>query len=579
MPIIIKDTLMATSSNFSSRLTSLSLRLIKAGLLTEDQALTAQLEAQNAKASFIDYLGGSGLVTGDNLASLVAEEFGLPYLDLGAFNIELLPKQVIEDELLVKHQVLPLALKGNHLHLAISSPTNLAAIDEIKFHTGYLVHPLVVAEEKLHKLLNASLETDLTAMTSLESVDLQELDQSNAPLTEELSLHTDQDDAPIVKFVNKVLAEAVRLNASDIHFEPFESTYRIRCRIDGMLHELTRPPLSIRSRLAARIKVMARMNISERRIPQDGSIKLKIGNQRSLDFRVNTLPTLWGEKIVLRILDATSTQLGIDQLGFEPEQQKLYEEALAKPQGMVLVTGPTGSGKTVTLYSGIHLINTPEKNISSVEDPVEINVEGINQVNINPRVGLTFAAALSAFLRQDPDVVMLGEIRDLETAEIAVKAAQTGHLVLSTLHTNSAAATINRLVNMGIPTYNLASSLQLIIAQRLARKLCPSCKQPDTSPQEALLKLGFTEEELSQHTLYAAKGCSNCTAGYKGRVGIYEVVKITPELAEEILREASTHVISDKASEQGFYNLRIAGRKKALAGLISVSELARVTMD
>ncbi|NLW03693.1 MAG: Flp pilus assembly complex ATPase component TadA, partial [Pseudomonadaceae bacterium] len=365
----------------------------------------------------------------------------------------------------------------------------------------------------------------------------------------------------------------------DIHFEPFEYSYRIRSRIDGILHEITRPPLSLRSRLAARIKVMARMNISERRLPQDGSIKLKISKTRSLDFRVNSLPTLWGEKIVLRILDASSAKLGIEELGFEPEQKALYEEALANPQGLILVTGPTGSGKTVTLYTGLNILNKPQANISSVEDPVEINMEGVNQVNVNPKVGLDFATALRAFLRQDPDVIMVGEIRDLETAEIAIKAAQTGHLVLSTLHTNSAAATINRLFNMGIPTYNLASSLQLIIAQRLARKLCSKCKSACNTSKPILLKLGFTEQELAEHTLYKAVGCNQCTAGYKGRTGIYEVVKITHELSDLIMQGASVHEIDAKAREQGFPDLRMSGRKKALAGFISIDELTRVTME
>ena len=430
------------------------------------------------------------------------------------------------------------------------------------------------------KFLERSLETDISALGDLDNAELEALEVDNNPIDDEnLSFNASQEDAPIVKFVNKILLDAVRKGASDIHFEPFEQSYRIRSRIDGILHEVTRPPLSLRGRLAARIKVMARMNISERRIPQDGSIKLKISKTRSLDFRVNTLPTLWGEKLVLRILDASSAKLGIEQLGFESEQQKLYEAALARPQGMILVTGPTGSGKTVSLYTGLNILNTTERNISSAEDPVEINMEGINQVNVNPKVGLTFAAALRAFLRQDPDVVMVGEIRDLETAEIAIKAAQTGHLVLSTLHTNSASATINRLFNMGIPAYNLAASLQLIIAQRLARKLCSKCKAPSNTPKQVLLDLGFTEGELTNHTIYKPRGCNQCTSGYKGRTGIYEVVKITDALAELIMQGASVREIDLKAREQGFPDLRMAGRKKVLAGLLSIDELTRVTME
>lgn len=564
----------------SNLLSSLSRRLMREGLLDEYEALSAQADAQQKNLSYIHYLSSSGRINSDLLASLVAEEFGLPYLDLDAFDSRYLPKQVVDEQLLRKHQVLPLLLKENTLSLAISTPTNLAAIDEIKFHTGLVINPIIVAEDKLHSLLEKSLETAISALGDLDDAELEALELPFSPANDEnLILEHSQDDAPIVRFVNKVLLTAVQKGASDIHFEPFENSYRIRSRVDGILHEVTRPPLSLRGRLAARIKVMARMNISERRIPQDGSIKLRLSKTRSIDFRVNSLPTLWGEKIVLRILDASSTKLGIEQLGFEPEQQKLYEEALAHPQGMILVTGPTGSGKTVTLYTGLNILNTSERNISSVEDPVEINMEGVNQVNVNPKVGLDFATALRAFLRQDPDVIMVGEIRDLETAEIAVKAAQTGHLVLSTLHTNSASATINRLMSMGIPPYNLASSVQLIIAQRLARKLCTKCKVACDEPKKALLDLGFTEQELAEHTLYKAVGCNLCTAGYKGRTGIYEVVKITPDIANLILTGAGPRNTYLTMREQGFAGLRTSGRKKVLAGIISVGELTRVTMD
>lgn len=560
-------------------LNSLSRRLIREGLLDEHEALTAQSAAQQQKTSYINYLASSGKIDSDLLASLVAEEFGLPYLDLNTFDTRYLPKKIVDEQLLRKHQTLPLFVKGNILSLALSSPTNLTAIDEIKFQTGFVINPVIVSEQKLHQMLEKSLETDISALGDLNHVELEALEVDTTPDDEAFVATAGQEDAPIVKFVNKILLTAVQHGASDIHFEPFEHSYRIRSRIDGILHEVTRPPLSLRGRLAARIKVMAKMNISERRIPQDGSIKLRISKIRSIDFRVNTLPTLWGEKLVLRILDASNTKLGIEQLGFEPEQKKLFEEALSHPQGMILVTGPTGSGKTVTLYTGLNILNTPERNISSAEDPVEINMEGINQVNVNPKVGLTFAAALRAFLRQDPDVVMVGEIRDLETAEIAIKAAQTGHLVLSTLHTNSASATINRLFNMGIPAYNLAASLQLIIAQRLARKLCSKCKAPSDTPKQVLLDLGFTEGELTNHTIYKPVGCNQCTAGYKGRTGIYEVVKITDALAELIMQGASVREIDLKAREQGFPDLRMAGRKKVLAGLLSIDELTRVTME
>lgn len=570
---------MVDTSN-STLLNSLSKRLIREGLLDEHEALSAQADAQQKKVSYIHYLSASGRIDDDLLAYLVAEEFGLPYLDLDTFENRYLPKNVVEEQLLRKHQALPLFLKENILSLALSTPTNLAAIDEIQFQTGLIIHPVIVAEEKLHQVLEKSLETEIGALGDLDNAELEALELDNRSVEEEnLKIESGYEDAPIVRFVNKILLDAVRRGASDIHFEPFEHSYRIRSRIDGILHEVTRPPLSLRARLAARIKVMARMNISERRIPQDGSIKLKVSKKRSIDFRVNSLPTLWGEKMVLRILDASSAQLGIQQLGFEADQKALFEAALARPQGMILVTGPTGSGKTVTLYTGLNILNTAERNISSAEDPVEINMEGVNQVNVNTKVGLDFAAALRAFLRQDPDVVMVGEIRDLETAEIAIKAAQTGHLVLSTLHTNSASETLGRLANMGIPAYNLASSLQLIIAQRLARKLCSRCKKPCDTQQEVLLNLGFTELELAEGTIFKAVGCQQCTLGYKGRTGIYEVLKITDEIAELVMTAAGPQAIHLKAREQGFADLRTAGRKKVLAGLISIDELTRVTMD
>lgn len=567
-------------ANGFNTLNALARRLVNEGLLDEHQALTAESEAQQKNQPFIHYLSSMSWINGDLLAALVAEEFGLPYLDLDTFNTRYLPKQIVDEQLLRKHQALPLLLRGNVLNLALATPTNLAAIDEIQFQTGFIVNTIMVAQPKLLQLLEVSLETDLDALGDLESLELEAVKQ-NEGVTDHLgvSLEAGQDDAPIIKFVNKILLNAMQQGASDIHFEPFEHSYRIRSRIDGILHPVTHPPLSLHGRLSARIKVMARMNITERRLPQDGSIKLKLSKTRTIDFRVNTLPTLWGEKIVLRILDANTAKLGIEQLGFEPQQQQLYEAALANPHGLILVTGPTGSGKTVSLYTGLNILNTPQRNISSVEDPIEINMEGINQVNVNAKVGLDFAAALRAFLRQDPDVLMVGEIRDLETAEIAVKAAQTGHLVLSTLHTNSAAATINRLFNMGIPAYNLAASLQLIIAQRLARKLCPKCKTICDMPPSVLIELGFTAQQLAEKTIYKAVGCNQCTAGYKGRMGIYEVVKITPELADLIMQGASPRVIEAKSQQQGFPNLRISGCNKVLAGLTSVAELMRVTID
>lgn len=558
----------------------LSKRLVGEGLLSNNQAIAAQHTAKQQNQNFIHYLHSIPFINSDLLAYFIAEEFGLPYLDLDTFDDRYLPKKIVNEQLLHQHQALPLYKKGNLLSLALSSPTNLIAIDEIQFQTGLIIQPIIVAQEKLSAKLNALLATATDAFDELETIE-EEAIQLDANLTTKESLTTKNSkyDAPIIKFVNKILINAVNQGASDIHFEPFEHSYRIRIRVDGVLHEVTRPPLSLHSRLAACIKVMAQMDIAERRLPQDGSITLKAAKARSLDFRVNSLPTLWGEKIVLRILDSNSAKLGIEELGFEPEQQALYTEALANPQGLILVTGPTGSGKTVSLYTGLTILNTPERNISSVEDPVEIHLEGINQVNVNTKVGLNFASVLRAFLRQDPDVLMVGEIRDFETAEIAIKAAQTGHLVLSTLHTNSAVASISRLFNMGIPAYNLANSLQLIIAQRLVRKLCPQCKMVDTRPKQALLQLGFTQQELAQATFFKAVGCQQCTRGYKGRTGIYEVVKITPELSDLMLTHTHTAQLEAKARELGFASLSMAGRKKVLKGLLSLDELTRITME
>jgi type IV pilus assembly protein PilB len=382
-----------------------------------------------------------------------------------------------------------------------------------------------------------------------------------------------------VRFVNKVLLDAIKMGASDIHFEPYEKMYRVRFRTDGILEEVVRPPVNLSGRLAARLKVMSRMDISERRVPQDGRIKMKISKTRAIDFRVNTLPLLFGEKIVLRILDPSSAQMGIDMLGYEPDQKDLFMEALEKPQGMILVTGPTGSGKTVSLYTGLNILNTTERNISTAEDPVEINLEGVNQCHVNPRVGLTFAVALRSFLRQDPDIIMVGEIRDLETAEISIKAAQTGHMVLSTLHTNSAAETVTRLLNMGVPSFNLATSVNLIIAQRLARRLCKLCKEPADIPHATLIKEGFTEEMLKQAEIFKAVGCPKCSNGYKGRVGVYEVVRITPALARIIMEEGNAIEISTQARKEGFNDLRMSALRKAMHGETSLEEVNRVTTD
>jgi len=427
-------------------------------------------------------------------------------------------------------------------------------------------------EKKIEQLFDAASGLHLSEDEFKELGDL----DSN-PTKDLTTKDEDKDDAPIIVYINKILMDAIKKGASDLHFEPYEHRYRVRFRIDGILHEMASPPNSLASRLSARIKVMSRLDIAEKRKPQDGRIKLKITERKSIDFRVSTLPTLWGEKIVMRILDSSSAMLGIDVLGYEPEQKKLYMDALEQPQGMILVTGPTGSGKTVSLYTGLNILNQPERNISTAEDPVEINLEGINQVQINPKAEMTFANALKAFLRQDPDVVMVGEIRDLETAEIAIKAAQTGHLVLSTLHTNSAPETLTRLLNMGVPAYNVASSISLIIAQRLARRLCPKCKTPETLPDEELIRQGFDKDKLSEIQLFAPKGCDSCTEGYKGRVGVYEVMQITPEIAQIIMRGGNSLEIAEVALRSGFNNLRLSGLKKAAAGVTSLAEINRVT--
>ena len=518
------------------------------------------------------------------LAKIIAEEYGVPLFDLSRIVEEHLPTDLVPQSLIRKHRALPIYRRGNRLFLAVSDPTNKAAIDEFKFATGIATETIVVEHASLNHMIDEVIarqdeifDGDISDFASAEDYipDLEVEDE-----LEETDFTKLADDAPVVKFVNKVLFDAIKQGASDIHFEPYEREYRVRVRSDGVLREIVRPPKGLSPRLAARLKVMARLDISERRAPQDGRIQLKLSKNRSIDFRVSTLPTLFGEKIVLRILDPGSARMGVDALGYEADQKALYLEALSRPQGMILVTGPTGSGKTVSLYTGLDILNEPERNISTAEDPVEINMEGINQVHVNPKVGLDFAQVLRSFLRQDPDVLMVGEIRDLETAEIAIKAAQTGHLVLSTVHTNSAPETINRLLNMGVPAYNIASSLTLIIAQRLARRLCKYCAEPETNiPEKALKELGFDESLLDGATIMKPVGCKQCRKGYSGRVGVYEVVKITKEIAGSILTGANVFELEEVIRRGGFYNLRTAALKKCAEGVISLEEVNRVTVD
>ncbi|MDP2562036.1 type IV-A pilus assembly ATPase PilB [Psychrobium sp. 1_MG-2023] len=549
-------------------------------LLTAEVAKKAAEQCDRDKKPFLSYLVEEKLIDATAVANLCSIEFSIPLLDINNFDVAQLPSDLLNEKRILKHQALPLYTRGNRLYVAIGDPTNINALEEFQFNAGMRTEPILVAEDQLSKVINTLFESDSSAL-SLDDFDEDELSaidvDDQSPATNQDS-DLDTDDQPIVIYINKLLMDAIRKGASDLHFEPYEKNYRVRFRIDGILHEMGSPPAYLASRLAARLKVMSKMDIAEKRVPQDGRIKLKISSKKSIDFRVSSLPTLFGEKIVLRILDSSIAMMGIEVLGYEPEQRALYEENLKRPQGMILVTGPTGSGKTVSLYTGLNILNTPERNISTAEDPVEINLSGVNQVHINSKAGLDFASALRAFLRQDPDVVMVGEIRDLETAEIAIKAAQTGHLVLSTLHTNSAAETITRLVNMGVPGYNIASSVSLIIAQRLARRLCEHCKQSEQLPEAELVKLGFKAEEIAaQPHFYHAVGCDKCSGGYKGRVGIYEVMPMSEQIGKTIMEGGNSLQIAEIATDEGVNSLRRSALLKALQGVTSLAEVNRVT--
>ncbi|MES9934848.1 MAG: type IV-A pilus assembly ATPase PilB [Sedimenticola sp.] len=559
-------------------ITGLARRLIQDNLLSETQAQELLQESRKKRIPFVSHIVEKKILQSDQIAVAASQEFGVPLFDLEALDLEHAPVDLVDEKLIRKHHVLPLFKRGNRLFLGVSDPT-IQGLDEIKFHTGLTTEAVVVEEHKLVTAIDKAMSAGEQAMSDLLDADLDNLDIDVSDESPQGDDSLDVDDAPVVRFVNKILLDAINGGASDIHFEPYEKSFRIRFRQDGMLHEVANPPINIASRLTARVKVMSRMNIAERRVPQDGRIKMVLSKNRSIDFRVNTCPTLYGEKIVLRILDPTSAQLGIEALGFEEEQREAFMKAIGKPYGMILVTGPTGSGKTVSLYTALNLLNKPDINISTVEDPVEIQVPGINQVNMNPKTGLTFAEALRAFLRQDPDIVMVGEIRDLETAEIAVKAAQTGHLVLSTLHTNDAPQTLTRLANMGVPPFNIASSVLLIMAQRLARRLCEHCKAPDDLPREALLEEGFKESEVGSISVYKAVGCDMCTQGYKGRVGIFQVMPVTEEMGRLIMEGGTSIQLAEEASREGVATLRESGLRKVKAGVISLEELNRVTKD
>ena len=571
----------ATAS--TTNLAGLPRRLVQDGLVSEDKLAEAFEAARKEQVPLVAQLVSDGLVEARAVAVAASHEFGVPLLDLDAVDLDLDVVRAVDQKLINKHRVLPLVKRGQRLFLAIADPTNLQAIDDIKFQTSLRIDPVVVEQDKLEEHLNRALEAVDTSMADLsddEDFDLENLEVTGDNDEAEDSLRDEVEDAPVVRFVNKILLDAIKRGASDIHFEPYEKYFRIRTRLDGVLSEVARPPAVLTNKVCARVKVMSRMDIAERRVPQDGRIKMRLSKNRAIDFRVNTCPTLFGEKIVLRILDPSSAKLGIDALGYEDPQKALYQKHLNKPYGMILVTGPTGSGKTVSLYTGLNLLNTEDRNISTAEDPAEINLPGINQVNINPKVGLTFASSLKAFLRQDPDVIMVGEIRDLETAEIAIKAAQTGHLVLSTLHTNDAPKTLTRMVDMGVKPYAIATSISLIIAQRLGRRLCENCKEVRDVPTEALRREGFSQDEIAAGlTIFGPKGCKSCNEGYKGRVGIFQVMEVSRAMGRIIMEGGNAMHIAEQAEKEGVIDLRRAGLNKVKDGLTSLEEVNRVTIE
>ena len=561
-------------------MSGLARALTQAGRLTPAQADALQKKSVADKVQFIDSLVTSGLIDSRALAVFCAETFGYPLMDLQAFNVELLPAKVIDDKLMQAQRVIALAKRGNKMSVAISDPTNTQALDQIKFQSEASVEPVIVPHDALLALLATLGKSAQQSLQELAGEDQEIEFAEDAPATVAPDAANDIEDAPIVKFLNKILMDAVNLGASDIHFEPFEKFYRIRLRVDGVLREHAQPPVTIKDKLVSRIKVLSKLDISEKRVPQDGRMRLILSHVKAIDFRVSTLPTLFGEKTVMRILDATQAQMGIDALGYDPDQKELLMEAIQRPYGMVLVTGPTGSGKTVSLYTCLNVINKPGINISTAEDPAEINLPGVNQVNVNDRAGLTFPVALKSFLRQDPDIIMVGEIRDLETADIAIKAAQTGHMVFSTLHTNDAPSTLTRLMNMGVAPFNIASSVIMITAQRLTRRLC-TCKRPVETSRAILLAAGFREEELEgDWKPYGPVGCERCLGGgYKGRVGIYQIMPITPAIEKIILAHGNSMEIAAQSEREGVKSLRRSGLMKVKQGLTSLEEVLGCTNE
>ncbi|MEG1156634.1 MAG: type IV-A pilus assembly ATPase PilB [Acinetobacter sp.] len=568
-----------TALQGSPRFTGFIRRLVEEGVISAEDMRSALAHAKQEKIDIVAELINQQQLSPTVIAETISVEFGEPLFDISAYDPAQILRDAIDEKLITKHRILPIFKNSSILYVATSNPTNIEAIDAVRFSTKLNIETIIVEHNKLEKLIEQNF-TEESTFEFDEDFDL-DVDVESADPNKEEDDSNKGEEAPIVKYINKLLIDAIRMGASDLHFEPYEKIYRVRYRVDGVLRQIATPPLQLATRLSSRLKVMSQMDISEKRVPQDGRIKLKLSKNKAIDFRVNSLPTLFGEKLVLRILDPSSAMLGIDALGYEPEQKELFMQALDKPQGMLLITGPTGSGKTVSLYTGLNILNREDTNISTAEDPVEINLQGINQVNVNNKVGLTFSAALKSFLRQDPDIVMVGEIRDLETAEIAIKAAQTGHMVMSTLHTNSAPETLTRLRNMGVPSFNIATSVNLVIAQRLARRLCSQCKKPADIPQQSLLEMGFTETDLQQpeFQIYEPVGCNECREGYKGRVGIYEVMKVTPEISRIIMEDGNALEIADASARAGFNNLRRSGLIKVMQGVTSLQEVNRVTSE
>ena len=569
------------ATNSVSQLSGLAQRLVQDNLLDAAKVNQAVEETKKNKGSLVNYLIENKLLDPASIALAASQEFGLPLFDISAIDMDSCAANLVDIKLIEQHYAVPLYKRGKRLFVAIADPTNMQALDEFKFHAGANTEPVLVEHNKLATFIEKIISQQDTSMEGLGDTDLDDLDISGGDEIPENDdgQESEADDTPIVRFINKVLLDAINKGASDLHFEPYEKSYRVRFRTDGILQEVASPPIALNKKIAARLKVMSKLDISERRVPQDGRMKMTLSKNRAIDFRVSTCPTLFGEKVVMRILDPTSAQLGIDALGYEPDQKKLFMDAIHKPYGMVLVTGPTGSGKTVSLYTALNILNTDDRNISTAEDPAEINLPGINQVNVNPKAGLTFASALKSFLRQDPDIIMVGEIRDMDTGEIAIKAAQTGHMVLSTLHTNDAPQTLTRLVNMGVAPFNIASAVSLIIAQRLGRRLCSHCKEPVDLPPEVLIKEGFKEEELKDLVIYHPVGCDQCNNGYKGRVGIYQVMPISEEMGKMIMAGGNSIDLAEQAQREGVRDLHQSGLLKVKQGILSLEELNRVVTE